>query len=119
MSRHDVDDPVMSQALRQAQLRVDEEVNTQNIIADALMNCPKATSNAFGPKQKEFVKWAKEKGYVNPEIVTEAKVAYFLNEQVIGRLHRTNATKKVGISTVNQYISALTSLWKYQVQYKF
>ena len=38
MSRHDVDDAVMSQALRQAQLRVDEEVNTQNIIADALMN---------------------------------------------------------------------------------
>jgi len=118
MSRHDVDDPVMSQALRQAQLRVDEEVNTQNIIADALMNRPKGTSNAFGPKQKEFVKWAKEKGYVNPEVVTEAKVAYFLNEQVIGRLHHKNATKKVGISTVNQYISALTSLWKYQVQYK-
>ncbi len=55
MSRHDVDDPVMSQALRQAQLGVDEEVNAQNIIADALMNRPKGTSNAFGPKQKEYI----------------------------------------------------------------
>ncbi len=95
MSRHDVDDPVMNQALWQAQLSVAEEVNTQNIIADALRNRPKGTSNTFGPKQKEFVKWAEKKGYVNPEIVTEAKVAYFLNEKVIDRLHLKNATKKV------------------------
>ena len=115
---HDANDPTLSQVLVTAQLRVAEEVNTQNIIADAIRNRPRATAKAFAPKQKEFICWATEKGYENPSCVTEAKVALFLNEKVINRPSRNNEEKKVGIATVNQYITALTSLWKYQVQCK-
>ena len=52
-----------------------------------------------------------------PELVTENKVALFLEEQVLYRQNHKSrdGNKKIGKSTINQYISALTSLWKYQV----
>jgi hypothetical protein len=63
------------------------------------------------------VQWSVSKGYSPHELVTENKVALFLEEQVLYRQNHKSrdGNKKIGKSTINQYISALTSLWKYQV----
>jgi len=49
--------------------------------------------------------------------VTENKVALFLEEQVLYiQNHKSlDGNKRIGKSTINQYISALMSLWRYQV----
>ena len=51
----------------------------------ALASRPKSTKNAFDRKQDEFVQWSVSKGYSPPELVTENKVALFLEEQVLYR----------------------------------
>jgi hypothetical protein len=101
-----------------ADLRMQEELNTQLIRATEVSAAPKNTMNALIPKQKEFIRWAIQKNYQSPETVTEAKVAYFLNTQVLGRKNKSNASRTIGKATVNQYITALTCLWKIQVEAK-
>ena len=101
-----------------AQLRLHEELTAQRILANALASRPKQTKKCFVKKQEEFIKWACMKGYPQPETVTEAKVAVFLEEQVVGRLNRNDSSQQIGKPTIDQYISALTSLWKYQVEQK-
>jgi capsule polysaccharide modification protein KpsS len=102
-----------------ARLLVDEERNKAEVFRKALEARPKSTKKAFDKKQVEFIDWATRKGYPSPEMVTEEKVALFLEEQVLYRKNRNckDGSKTVGKSTVNQYIAALTALWKYQVLY--
>jgi len=68
----------------------------------------------------EFINWAAKKGYCPAELVTEDKVALFLEEEVLYHRNRRTQddTKVIGKSTIIQYIAALTSLWKYQVANK-
>lgn len=105
----------MSRQQRNAELRMEEELNTYAIVNHSQQSRPRNTIAAFEPKQKEFVDWAESKGYENPSTVTEAKVALFLNTVVVNRENKRNAAKKIGKSTVERYISALTALSKYQV----
>jgi len=100
-----------------AQLLAAEERNKAAIFRKALDARPKATKRAFDKKQIEFIDWARGKGYPSPDIVTEEKVALFLEESVLYRHNRKckDGTKIVGKATVNQYIAALTALWKWQV----
>jgi hypothetical protein len=46
--------------------------------------------------------------------VTEAKVALFLQKEVVRRASRKDPSKPIHLPTVDQYITALTSLWEYQ-----
>jgi hypothetical protein len=101
-----------------AQLRLHEELTAHRILANAIAFRPKQTKKCFVKKQEEFIKWACMKGYPQPETVTEAKVAVFLEEQVVGRLNWNDSSQQIGKPTIDQYISALTSLWKYQVEKK-
>jgi hypothetical protein len=100
-----------------AQLIAAEERNKATIFRKALDSRPKATKKAFDKKQVEFVHWATGKGYPSPDLVTEEKVALFLEEAVLYCQNRNckDGSKIVGKSTVNQYIAALTALWKWQV----
>jgi hypothetical protein len=100
-----------------AQLLAAEERNKAAIFRKALDARPKATKKAFDKKQVEFIDWARAKGYPSPDLVTEEKVALFLEESVLYRQNRNckDGSKIVGKSTVNQYIAALTALWKWQV----
>ena len=102
----------LSEQLNHAEQRIKE-----SIFSKAMASRPKSTKNAFDRKQDEFVQWSVSKGYSPPELVTENKVALFLEEQVLYRQnHKSHdGNKKIGKSTINQYISALISLWKYQV----
>jgi hypothetical protein len=110
----DVDDGSLSLS---EQLNYAEQRNKESIFSKALASRPKSTKNAFDKKQDEFVQWSVSKGYSPPDLVTENKVALFLEEQVLYHQKRKSrdGNKKIGKSTINQYISALTSLWKYQV----
>ena len=101
-------------AMIAAQLRQAEEEAANEILNDSLQCRPKSTKKCFVRKQQEFIQWATEKQYMPPETVTEAKVLLFLKERVLGRANRNDETKTVGKPTVDQYISALTSLWKLQ-----
>jgi hypothetical protein len=111
-SRLPTDDTIMLAA----QLRMAEDAIADEILNDALENRPKNTKKCFTPKQEEFVKWAEAKGYMPPETVTENKVVMFIKERVLGRAYKKNASKIIGKSSVDQYITALTSLWKIQRQ---
>jgi hypothetical protein len=97
-----------------ARLRIAEDEVVAKNLHDALESRPKSTKKCFTKKQEEFLKWAEEKGYMPPETVTENKVACFLMERVLGRASKNDSTKIVGKPTVDQYITALTSLWKIQ-----
>jgi len=100
-----------------AQLIAAEERNKAAIFCKALDSRPKATKKAFDKKQVEFVQWATGKGYLSPDLVMEEKVALFLEEAVLYCQNHNckDGSKTVGKSTVNQYIAALTALWKWQV----
>jgi len=76
-----------------AQLLAAEERNKAAIFCKALDSRAKATKKALDKKQIEFIDWARGKGYPSPK----------------------DGTKIVGKATVNQYIAALTALWKWQV----
>jgi hypothetical protein len=99
-----------------AQLMMEEDAMAAEILNDALESRSKNTKKYFTPKQEEFVKWAEAKGYMPPETVTENKVAMFIKERVLGRAYKKNASKIIGKPSVDQYITALTSLWKIQKQ---
>jgi len=97
-----------------ARLRLQEENVANDILQEALRNRPKSTKKAFVKKQEEFINWARGKEYNPPEFVTQHKLVLFLYEEVIGRGNRNCSGKKIGKPTVLQYISAITSLWKFQ-----
>jgi hypothetical protein len=94
-----------------AQLRLHEELTAHRILANAIAFRPKQTKKCFVKKQEEFIKWACMKGYPQPETVTE-------EEQVVGRLNQNDSSQQISKPTIDQYISALTSLWKDQVEQK-
>jgi hypothetical protein len=71
-----------------AQLIAAEERNKAAIFRKALDSRPKATKKEFDKKQVEFVHWATGKGYPSPNVVTEEKVALFLEESVLYRQNR-------------------------------
>jgi len=106
-----------------AQLGVEEE-NVRNIIMQRCLDSrPKNTKKAFVKKQQEFVHWAKMKGYSPPETVYEEKLLCFLNEAVLGRESRNkkrsdSQPKRIGKPTIVQYVTAITSLWKFQREQK-
>jgi hypothetical protein len=93
-----------------------EDRNTEAILTKALECRPKNTKKAFDKKQSEFISWAVRQGYRRPEVVTEKKLALFLETEVIKRQWRNckDETKIIGKPTIMQYVSALTSLWKHQ-----
>jgi len=110
----DLDDGSMSVS---EQLDHDKQRNKASIFLKVLTARPKSTKNTFDQKQDEFVQWAVVKVYSPPELVTENKAALFLEEQVLYiQNHKSlDGNKRIGKSTINQYISALMSLWRYQV----
>jgi hypothetical protein len=68
-------------------------------------------------KQVEFIDWARGKCYPSPDLVTEEKFALFLEESVLYQQNKNckDGSKIFGKATANQYIAALTALWKWQV----
>jgi hypothetical protein len=106
-----------------AQLGVEEE-NVRNLIMQRCLDSrPKNTKKAFVKKQQEFVHWACTKGYSPPKTVYEEKLLCFLNEAVLGRespnkKRSDSQPKKIGKATIVQYVTAITSLWKFQREQK-
>jgi hypothetical protein len=92
-----------------AQLLAAEERNKAAIFQKALDSHPKATKKAFDSKQ---IDWARAKSYLSPGLMTEEKVALFLEESVLYQQNRNckDGSKIVGKATVNQYIATLTAL---------
>jgi hypothetical protein len=80
---------------------------------------PAATMAQYGPKVEEFKRWCKKKKFPSSTLyaVTEAKLHFFLVEEVIGRKRKNgkNAGKDiVGHQTVLSYVSAITDLYTQQ-----
>lgn len=83
---------------------------------EAKANRPAATSSAYEPKKKEYMAWCDEM-FDTPidhrYIVSEGSLVAFLQDKVIGRRRKTGKEEKeIGESTVNQYVNALTELYK-------
>ena len=80
---------------------------------------PKATKSAYVPKQQEFIRWcdARFHSIARPTryFVSESSVIAFLREKVIGRRRKyKGAVGEVGEPTIQQYINALTDMYKVQ-----
>jgi hypothetical protein len=85
---------------------------------------PPNTRDAYGPRQKEWREWCLRKRFADGEIVTEAKMLAFLDQEVVGRVVRTQPKKdappeeqarQVGLATFSLYSAAIVDLWKEQV----
>ena len=115
----------------------------QRVLEDTRLDIPVNTNRAYGPKEKEFIAFAREifSNQALPDIVTEEKVFAFLYYQAYrspkkrGRRRRgttqsifnsedyrevlasTNneSTKLNGYDIVNQYLCAILKLWQSQV----
>ena len=82
----------------------------------AKANRPKTTSSAYEPKKKEYMKWCNEMFKTHPNecyTVSEGSLVAFLKDRVIRRMRKTGKVDtEIGESTVNQYVNALTELYK-------
>ena len=117
----------------------------QRVLRDTRLDIPINTNRAYGPKEKEFLAFAREifSNQALPDIVTEEKVFAFLFYQAYrspkkrGRRRRdsnqavfnsddyrevlasastNNESKKLnGYDIVNQYLCAILKLWHSQV----
>jgi hypothetical protein len=56
---------------------------------------PPNTRDAYGPRQKEWREWCLRKRFADGELVTEAKMVAFLDQEVVGRVVRTQPKKSV------------------------
>jgi hypothetical protein len=93
------------------------EQATLRTLAEAHASHPAQTKITYKGPIKEFSNFCTvEYGYIDGDTVTEAKVNLFLTECVIGRVSRKgkNKGKEVGICTINNYVSALVSLYNEQ-----
>jgi len=93
------------------------EQATLRTLAEAHAGRPARTKIAYKGPIKEFSNFCTvEYGFIDGDTVTEAKVNLFLTERVIGRLSMKgkNKGKEVGIRTINNYVSALVSLYNEQ-----
>jgi hypothetical protein len=81
---------------------------------------PANTSKAYSARHLEFQQWCSEKMFVDGFVVTGDKLHLFLEEKVIGRIHRkrrrnfSDPVRKVGKSTVFGYATAMVDLWRQQ-----
>lgn len=85
---------------------------------------PPNTRDAYGPRQKQWREWCLRKRFADGELVTEAKMVAFLDQEVVGRVVRTQPKKDappekrsraVGLTTFSLYSAAIVDLWKEQV----
>ena len=86
-------------------------------LAEAHDSRPARTKITYKGPIKEFSNFCiVDYGFIDGDTVTEAKVNLFLTERVIGRLSRKgrNKGKEVGIRTIDNYVSALVSLYNEQ-----
>ncbi|KAG3097244.1 hypothetical protein PI124_g14634 [Phytophthora idaei] len=97
------------------QVEFDESANT------TLDRCraarPANTIRAFTPKQKEFKAWCDKKGFheASRYQVTAAKLHLFLVEEVVDRQVRAKGSmRKVGVSTMEMYVNAISDLYSGQ-----
>jgi hypothetical protein len=83
------------------------------------------TTNAYQPKQLEFISWCREHEHYRyeriPELVTGGKLLLFLNAQD-GRVSRKRKRGEaedsvIGIKTYEGYVNAMVDLWKQQEEY--
>jgi hypothetical protein len=86
-------------------------------LAEARASRPARTKITYKGPIKEFSNFCiREVGFIDGDTFTEAKVNLFLSERVIGQLSRKgkNKGKEVGIRSINNYVSALVSLYNDQ-----
>ncbi|POM69648.1 Hypothetical protein PHPALM_14047 [Phytophthora palmivora] len=78
---------------------------------------PVTTTRAYAPKQREFKAWCDRKGFheITRYQVTTSQMHLFLQEEVVDRKVRVKCSdRKVGVSTVEMYVNAISDLYNYQ-----
>ncbi|POM71737.1 Hypothetical protein PHPALM_11653 [Phytophthora palmivora] len=78
---------------------------------------PVNTTRAYAPKQREFKAWCDRKGLheITRYQVTATKMHLFLQEEVVDRKIRVKGSdRKVGASTVEMYVNAISDLYSDQ-----
>ncbi|KAJ5085702.1 short-chain dehydrogenase [Penicillium argentinense] len=121
--------PPSSQTQELAQIELQDRLNLHSIKALHYMRSqpPKNTSKAYVNKHKEWQSFCKKQGFPDGELVTEKKLVYFLDTEVLNRPLRSSQYKKdrtrpdgskveqtLGSNSITQYINAIVDLWKLQ-----
>ncbi len=81
---------------RQARLEEQDRAIGIAAILEAREMRPKNTNNAYIPKQQEFIKWARNQGYIDDTIVIEGKTLSFLKNVAKRLLKRQNLKAHAG-----------------------
>ena len=119
-----VPDDGLSQTEINARNQVELHETTLKYIAMKRDSRPLNTRDAYGPRQKEWRAWCLRKRFADGELVTEGKMVAFLDQEVVGRVVRTQPRKDappeersrpVGLATFLFYTAAIVDLWKEQV----
>ena len=119
-----VPDDGPSQTEINARNQVELHETTLKYIAMKRDSRPLNTQDAYGPRQKEWREWCLRKRFADGELVTEGKMVAFLDQEVVGRVVRTQPRKDpppeerlrpVGLATFSLYTAAIVDLWKEQV----
>ncbi|KAJ5142583.1 short-chain dehydrogenase [Penicillium bovifimosum] len=118
-----------SQTQELAQIELQDRLNHHSIKALHYMRSqwPQNTSKAYVNKQKEWQSFCKNQGFPDGELVTEKKLVYFLDTEVLNRPlrschHKKDRTRQdrskvaqtLGTNSITQYVSAIVDLWKFQ-----
>ena len=88
-----VPDDGPSQTEINARNQVELHETTLKYIAMKRDSQPLNTRDAFGPRQKEWRAWCLRKRFADGELVTEGKMVAFLDQEVVGRVVRTQPRK--------------------------
>lgn len=78
---------------------------------------PANTARAYEPKQREFKAWCDRKKFheTTRYQVSASKLHLFLREEVVYREVRVkNSQRKIGVATVDMYVSAMSDLYSDQ-----
>ncbi len=110
----------VQETLTQGDCRLEEDRVAYKPIELELSNMPVNSRKAYPSKIFEFVDWCRSRN--DGVTVTPAKVANFLEKNVLNREVKKGEKWqgiKVGKSTIEHYVSALTKLHSFQVDYFF
>jgi hypothetical protein len=108
-----------SQTEINARNQVELHATTLKYIAMKKDSRPANIHDAYGPRQKEWREWCLRKRFADGELVTEGKLVAFLDQEVVGRVVRTQPRKDappeeraraVELATFSLYSAAIIDL---------
>jgi hypothetical protein len=113
---------------RQLELQAKIQLHNKKIATRIQNNRPSNTTRQYDARQKEFMDFCTTEGFSDGYLVTEKKLVYFLDTQVLNRplrgsrylksrtdIEGSSIVQTLGHPSIKAYASAIVDLWRFQV----